>query len=219
MTEGRNTTRREQHRRVIRRLKPPCALCGKPIDYTLGHLDPMSFVVDHIVPLNRGGADELDNLQPAHRGCNRDKSDDMPSLHGRRVVLICGPPGSGKTTLARSLGLTVFDSDDEQWGGSERLFREAITAIGRDQNAQAAVIRSAATEAARSRAVRMCGATEIRVLEVSLDTCVARIKARGSTNRTVRELIAGAKDWWANYEPATTVMAGAARTFETARSW
>ncbi|WP_283775770.1 HNH endonuclease [Rhizomonospora bruguierae] len=36
---------------------------------------PMSFVVDHIVPLNRGGTDTLDNTQPAHWRCNRQKSD------------------------------------------------------------------------------------------------------------------------------------------------
>lgn len=71
----RNTTTRDQHRAVIRRGKPDCALCGGPIDYSLRypHLD--SFVVDHIVPLNKGGTDTLDNKQPAHSRCNRAKSD------------------------------------------------------------------------------------------------------------------------------------------------
>lgn len=79
MSTGRNTTTRDQHRRTIRRLKPPCALCGQPIDYTLHYLDPMAFVVDHIVPVNRGGTDTLDNKQAAHRSCNRTKSDTVPS--------------------------------------------------------------------------------------------------------------------------------------------
>lgn len=73
---ARNTATRDRHRTTIARSKPPCALCGQPIDYTLPHTDPMSYVVDHVIPLNRGGTDTLANKQPAHRTCNRAKSDD-----------------------------------------------------------------------------------------------------------------------------------------------
>lgn len=72
-SRGRNTTVRDQDRAVIRRGKPPCALCGEPIDYSLHHLDPMAFTVDHIIPLARGGLDVLANKQAAHRVCNRAK--------------------------------------------------------------------------------------------------------------------------------------------------
>lgn len=71
----RNTTTRDRHRAQIRRTQPPCGICGQPIDYTLHWRDPMSFVVDHIHPLNKGGTDTLDNKQAAHRTCNRTKSD------------------------------------------------------------------------------------------------------------------------------------------------
>ena len=74
----RNTTIRDRHRAQIAREEPPCAICRQPIDYSLPHLDPSSFVVDHIIPLNRGGSDTLDNKQAAHRDCNRSKSDHMP---------------------------------------------------------------------------------------------------------------------------------------------
>src|SRR5690606_34791226 len=74
-TAHRNTTTRDRHRAAIRRGKPPCALCGEDIDYTLPHLDPGQFVIDHIVPLAKGGLDELSNIQAAHRLCNRRKSD------------------------------------------------------------------------------------------------------------------------------------------------
>lgn len=63
----RNTTIRNRHRATIARSKPPCALCGNPIDYQLPHTDPWSFVVDHIIPLAKGGADALANKQAAHR--------------------------------------------------------------------------------------------------------------------------------------------------------
>ena len=55
----------------------PCWLCNKPIDYSLGFIvdkrtgkkrpHPMSFVVDEVVPVSKGG-DPLafDNTRPAH---------------------------------------------------------------------------------------------------------------------------------------------------------
>lgn len=69
----RNTATRDRHRATIARGRPPCAICGQPIAYDAPHLDPASFVVDHIVPLHHGGPDTLANKQPAHRACNRAK--------------------------------------------------------------------------------------------------------------------------------------------------
>ena len=73
----RSSTARDRHRKAIRRTRPPCGVCGEPIDYTLRYPDPMSYTVDHVVPLAKGGSDELDNKQAAHRKCNRDKSDTL----------------------------------------------------------------------------------------------------------------------------------------------
>ena len=67
MSTGRNTTTRDRHRKTIAREEPPCGICGGAIDYGLPHLDPGSYVVDHIIPLNRGGDDALANKQAAHR--------------------------------------------------------------------------------------------------------------------------------------------------------
>lgn len=66
-------TIRDRHRAAIRRGKPPCYLCGNDIDYTLKSPDPWSFEIDHIIPLTLGGTDDLDNLGPSHRQCNRNK--------------------------------------------------------------------------------------------------------------------------------------------------
>lgn len=81
MNGRRNTTRRDLHRRQLAQHEPPCGICGQPIDYTLPHLDPLAFVADHVIPLNRGGADTLENKQAAHRQCNRAKSDKLPTDH------------------------------------------------------------------------------------------------------------------------------------------
>lgn len=83
---ARNTTLRDRHRRAIAKDQPPCHLCGKPIDYRAHHLDPLAFTIDHITPLNRGGTDTLDNIGPAHRQCNRAKSDRTPTTAGATYI-------------------------------------------------------------------------------------------------------------------------------------
>lgn len=69
----RHTTTRDRHRAAIARTQPPCGICGQPIDYTLPHTDPSSYVVDHVIALDLGGPDTLANKQAAHRDCNRAK--------------------------------------------------------------------------------------------------------------------------------------------------
>ena len=69
----RNTTQRDRLRRTIARSKPACHICGEPIDYTLPHLDPGAFVIDHVMPLDKGGSDTLGNVKAAHRSCNSKK--------------------------------------------------------------------------------------------------------------------------------------------------
>lgn len=60
-----------------------CHICGKPIDYSLPYLDPMSFVVDEVIPISKWrqyGYDSPEavcrdpgNLRAAHRICNAKK--------------------------------------------------------------------------------------------------------------------------------------------------
>lgn len=52
-----------------------CKLCRQPIDPSIAWPDPMSPSVDHIVPLSRGGAHAMSNVQSAHLGCNSSKGD------------------------------------------------------------------------------------------------------------------------------------------------
>lgn len=49
----------------------PCHLCGRTIDYSLPSGHPMSFEVDEIVPVSKGGSPiDRSNVAPAHRICN-----------------------------------------------------------------------------------------------------------------------------------------------------
>lgn len=121
----------------------------------------------------------------------------------RRVVLVCGPPGAGKTTLARSLGLTVYDIDDPQWGNDETKFKRAIEHLNRDLDAQAVVIRSGATRTARAKASALVGATEVRVVTTDEAECVRRVIERNRPRPPVKVQIAAVKTWWSKYEPDT----------------
>ena len=81
-----NSSARNKIRKRWRSIGAPCALCGRPIDYSLGfvtdprtgkrRMHPMAFVVDEIKPVSQGG-DPLDfaNTQPTHWICNARKGD------------------------------------------------------------------------------------------------------------------------------------------------
>jgi 5-methylcytosine-specific restriction endonuclease McrA len=69
----RNTTQRDRDRARIRATKANCHICGETIDYLLPWPDPLCFVVDHIKPLHKGGADHISNKAAAHNKCNSKK--------------------------------------------------------------------------------------------------------------------------------------------------
>ena len=77
---NRNSAQRQRDRDTIKRTGAGCHICGQPIDYTLPHLDPLAFEVDHLVPLSsastdaeRDALDTLANKRAAHRRCNSKK--------------------------------------------------------------------------------------------------------------------------------------------------
>ena len=66
----------EKNRGIVLKTQGVCGICGGPVDFTLRFPDPMSPTVDHIIPVSKGGhPSALENLQLAHRCCNRQKSD------------------------------------------------------------------------------------------------------------------------------------------------
>ncbi len=69
-----NGSKRTALRNRVKTMGLPCALCGKPIDYSLPAGHPMSYELDEIVPVSKGGSPfDIDNVQPTHRCCNQAK--------------------------------------------------------------------------------------------------------------------------------------------------
>lgn len=66
-----------------------CGLCGKRVDSSLRHPDPMYGSIDHVVPLAAGGSNEMVNLQLAHLVCNLRKRHMGPPT--QLSLLVVGP--------------------------------------------------------------------------------------------------------------------------------
>lgn len=76
----------EANRKIVIASQSVCGICGKPVDKSLKYPDPMSATVDHIIPIKKNGDPvSLDNLQLAHRYCNRMKSDKLMKDTARTV--------------------------------------------------------------------------------------------------------------------------------------
>lgn len=60
---------------VLREYGDKCHICKEQIDLDLPRTSRMGLTVDHVMPLSKGGSDELTNLRPAHWICNNRKSD------------------------------------------------------------------------------------------------------------------------------------------------
>ena len=68
----------DKNRKILLKTQNVCGIYGKPIDKRLKAPDPLSPVVDHIIPINKGGhPSAIENLQLAHWTCNRQKSDKL----------------------------------------------------------------------------------------------------------------------------------------------
>jgi 5-methylcytosine-specific restriction endonuclease McrA len=50
-----------------------CSLCGEPLDFTLARAHFNAATLDHVIPLSRGGTNDIDNLRAAHRSCNEQR--------------------------------------------------------------------------------------------------------------------------------------------------
>lgn len=65
--------RKWQRRQLLRAQGGVCGLCGAQMSLTEGA--PDFATIDHIVPLSKGGADKIENMQAACARCNAEKGD------------------------------------------------------------------------------------------------------------------------------------------------
>jgi 5-methylcytosine-specific restriction endonuclease McrA len=68
----------EKAKKLILKIENMCGICGNEVDKRLKYPDQLSPTIDHIIPLAKGGHPfAIENLQLAHRTCNRQKSDKL----------------------------------------------------------------------------------------------------------------------------------------------
>lgn len=66
-----NGSRRRALVARVRALGAPCHICGLPIDYSLPGGHPLSYELDELVPVSKGGSPiDPANVAPSHRCCN-----------------------------------------------------------------------------------------------------------------------------------------------------
>lgn len=74
--QGAHRTAFDHNKKIIFKTQNTCGICGREVDFTLKYPAQMAPVIDHIVPIIKGGhPSALENLQLAHNCCNRMKSD------------------------------------------------------------------------------------------------------------------------------------------------
>jgi shikimate kinase len=113
------------------------------------------------------------------------------------VVVLCGPPGAGKTTAARASGLTVYDRDDAKWG-NETQFRAAIGALAGSSLARAVVIRAGASSSARAKAVALVGATHVYMLTADQKELAHRVARRNRADK--QKGLASIRTWFEQHD-------------------
>lgn len=140
----------------------------------------------------------------------------MTSTGSRRITLICGPPASGKSTLARKLaqpGDLILDLDTiaQQLGSPQRWRHDpatvqaaeecmtlALRKLARTDHITAWVIRSLPHPARRAQLARAIRADTVCVLAPSMTEVLARARRDGRPTGTATTIRA----WYRAYRPS-----------------
>lgn len=62
-------------RKRVAAIGAPCWICGLPIAYDLPAGHPLSYELDELIPVSKGGSpDTMDNCHAVHRACNQWRS-------------------------------------------------------------------------------------------------------------------------------------------------
>lgn len=88
MAEKRMRPSNKTLKEIIQRDGPNCKYCGKPGKTTVflgkrgGQWLCIEHEIDHVMPLNAGGSNDITNLVVACRSCNRSKKDKVGWAYG-----------------------------------------------------------------------------------------------------------------------------------------
>ena len=77
---GSHRVQYEFNRKRILATEDTCSICGNKVDKSLKYPHPLSAVIDHIIPIAKGGhPSDIKNLALAHNQCNIKKTDKVYS--------------------------------------------------------------------------------------------------------------------------------------------
>lgn len=102
----------EKNKKRLLKTATHCGICGQLVNKKLKYPNPMCAVIDHVVPLAKGGhPSAMENLQLAHMSCNRNKSDKLFADKAKAE-----PKTLGNRNLPQSRDWSRFASGNSEGG-------------------------------------------------------------------------------------------------------